>query len=238
VIRRSWNLTVGGQFWVGGYYWGSPSYVSFFTDVCGLELSADIASRATAYRATAESVCWWWPHKDFVVACERPHTIALDPQGRIHSLSGPAVGWRGWGVYAVHGIRVPSWVIEDPARLTVEAIHAEDNAEVRRVMIELYGMSRYVRDAGFEVVDADMDPIGQPRRLLRKGDVLVVELTNSTEDADKTRRVYHVPCHPELRPLLSGDQLGAPQKLTALNAVAASYGFRGEEYRDGMQVET
>ncbi len=98
-------------------------------------------------------------------------------------------------------------------------------------MIERYGLSRYVRDAQFVVVDADLDPLGQPRRLLRRGDTLVVELTNSTVDADGTRRVYHVPCEPDLRPMYLDGGLGEPQDLTALNAVASTYGFRGEEYR-------
>lgn len=93
-----------------------------------------------------------------------------------------------------------------------------------------------MRDAAWEVVDADTDPLGQPRRLLRKGETLMVELTNSTEDAGGTRRVYHVFCHPELRPLLPGGGLGEPQALTAQNAVASTYGMRGEEYRP--EVET
>jgi hypothetical protein len=46
-----------------------------------------------------------------------------------------------------------------------------------------------VRDASFEVVDADKDPLRQPRRLLRRGRLVVVELTNSTADANGSRRV-------------------------------------------------
>jgi hypothetical protein len=51
-----------------------------------------------------------------------------------------------------------------------------------------------------------------------------------------TRRVYHVPVHPELRPLLPDGELGAPQKPTALNAVASTYGLTGKEYV--LEVET
>lgn len=97
-------------------------------------------------------------------------------------------------------------------------------------------LARYVRDAQFEVLDVDADPLGQPRRLLRRGGLVVVELTNSTVDADGSRRVYHVPCHPELRPMLANGGLGDPQKMTALNAVASTYGMLGSEYK--LEVET
>ncbi len=226
---------MGGQFWVGGW-WGSPSYVSFMTDVGGLEIKEPMGARAKAYRDSCEQCCWWWPRQGIVVMCERPGTINRDAQGRLHSTTGPAIGWRGWGVYAVHGIRLPAWLIEEPARLTVDAIHQETNAEIRRVMIELYGLDRYVRDAQFEVLDTDVDPVGQPRRLLRRDDVMVVELTNSTEDADGTRRKYHVACEPSLRPMMAGGRLGEPQKATALNAVASTYGMRGEDYVLAMET--
>jgi hypothetical protein len=144
---------------------------------------------------------------------------------------GPFCAWSdGCSLFSVHGIRVPEWLITSPERLTVDRIHAETNEEVRRVMIERYGMSKYVRDAQFEVLDADLDQLGYSRRLLRRGETMVVELTNSTTDADGKRRMYHVPVHPELRPLLSDTELGEPQKLTALNAVASTYGMRGSEY--------
>jgi hypothetical protein len=142
----------------------------------------------------------------------------------------------GWGVYAVHGVSVPAWTIEHPELVTVARIEAERNAELKRVMVDRYGMARYVRDAQFEVLDEDTDPLGQPRRLLRRADVMVVELTNSTIDAEGTRRVYHIPVEPELRPMLERGQMGEPQKLTALNAVASTYGMRGEEYV--LAVET
>jgi hypothetical protein len=204
--------------------------LSYLRDVCGLDFG-DKTETVDAIIALGESCCWWWPHKEFALACERPSVIARDEGGQLHSVTGPACGFRdGWGVYAVHGTRVPAWVIEHPDRITVATIEAEQNAEVRRVMIERYGLTKYVRDAQFEVLDADKDPLGQPRRLLRRGETMVVELTNSTVDGDGTRRIYHIECEPELRPLLENGEMGEPQKLTALNAVASTYGMRGDEY--------
>ena len=64
----------------------------------------------------------------------------------------------------------------------------------------------------------------------------MVELTNSTVDSDGTRRTYHVPVEPSLRPMLANGALGEPQAMTALNAVASTYGLRGEQYL--LEIET
>jgi hypothetical protein len=168
---------------------------------------------------------------------DRPELLTVDEQNRPHNDSGPFCRWRdGTAMYAIHGTYVPAWIVEHPERVTVADIEKETNEEVRRIMIERYGIGRYVRDAQFEVVDADLDKLGQPRRLLKRDGMLVVELTNSTEDADGTRRMYHVPCHPELRLLLPNGELGDPQPLNALAAVASTYGLTAKEYV--LEVET
>lgn len=233
--RNNWGSYGGGQFWVGA--WWGPAFATFFTEVCGLDIGEERFRRLQASVDVSRSAAWWWPSTEAVYVCRRPTEIHRDEQGRLHSTTGPAIGWKGWGVYAVHGIRIPAWAIEEPAKLTVEAIEAERNSEVRRVLIELYGMSRYVQDAGFDVLDTDTDTAGQPRRLLRRGDLTVVELVNSTVDADGTRRTYHEPVHPELRPIMPGGALGQPQALTALNAVASRYGLTGREY-SALEAET
>jgi hypothetical protein len=235
-ISQLWPYLLGGQFWVGGW-WGSPAFVSYFREVCGLTLSEDMEARADAYSATCESACWWWPHREFVMVCERPTAIHRDDQGRLHNLTGPAIVWPdGWGIYSVSGIRVPADLIENPAGITVARIEAEQNAEIRRVMVDLYGLARYVRDAGFELVDDSTDSLGLPRRLHRRSGMLVVEMTNSTPDGDGSRRVYFGAVHPELRLLLPDGMLGEPQALSALAAVASTYGMRANEYV--LAVET
>ncbi len=176
-------------------------------------------------------------HAEFCMVSDRPTVLLVDAENRPHCADGPFCRWSdGTSLYAIHGTYVPQFVVEHPESITVSDIEAEQNAEVRRVMIERYGLSRYVRDAKFDVLDADTDPLGLPRRLLSKERLTIVELTNSTEDGDGTRRVYHIPVHPELRPMLQDGSLGEPQKNTALNAVASTYGLRGEQYQ--LDAET
>ena len=103
--KISWHYWLGGQFWVGGW-WGSPSFVSFFTDVCKLELSEDIQERATAYRKVCESVNYIWANSDFVMVCARPSKISKNTEGRLHSDTDMAIKYPdGWGLYLLNGIR-------------------------------------------------------------------------------------------------------------------------------------
>lgn len=57
----------------------------------------------------------------------------------------------------------------------------------------------------------------------------MVRVVNSTPEPDGSHKRYMLRVHPELRPLLD-EGLGQPQKMTARNAVASTFGLRGEEY--------
>jgi hypothetical protein len=240
-IRKNWFKYLGGQFWVGGWYWGSPAYVSFFREVCGLDLGDDMAFRAQAYEDTATSAGWWWPHTDFVMAVERPTHIDRDAQGRLHSETRAAIAWPdGWGVYSWHGVRVPAWMIEHPEQITAEQIDQEPNAEIRRVMIARFGLDRYA--ASGEHLDADEDQFGRPRRLVRRRfndgspDLVMVLVKNSTPEPDGSIKDYALCVHPEIRPMYTDGKLGPKQKATCRNAVASLAGKRGDDY--APQVET
>ncbi len=66
--------------------------------------------------------------------------------------------------------------------------------------------------------------------------LLLVRVTNSTPEPDGSFKDYVLRVHPECRPILGPDRFGAPQELTALNAVASTFGMRGSEYL--VAVET
>ncbi len=64
------------------------------------------------------------------------------------------------------GVRVSAQVVFFPETLTVQQILAESNTEVRRVMMERFGLVRFMKEAEATVLDEDSDAGGK-RQLLR-----------------------------------------------------------------------
>jgi hypothetical protein len=147
-------------------------------------------------------------HEDFCIVSDRPEILTVDEQNRPHSDTGPFCRWRdGTALYSVHGVRVPAWIVERPQDLTCRHIDKEQNAEVRRVMVERYGMDRYMRDGGARCVDEGRDG----RRLFRKEQdsdepLVMVELVNSTPEPDGHHKKYLVRVPPTTT---SADQAAA-----------------------------
>jgi hypothetical protein len=232
-----WHLFRGG----GNQWAGWPAYLSFFKDVVRLDLPE--YARFAHYQLAAEYGGPRFMHREFWIVSDFPTTVGRDVQNRAHSDTGPSIAWRdGWAVYTVHGVRVPADVVECPSGITVQRIQAEDNIEIRRVMLQKYGEARYLQDIGGAVVHSD--EYGTLYRVERPGDtaLCMVRVENSTPEADGTRKIYWLRCHPELRPLLSAAdeldraKLGKPQELTARNAVASTFGLRGEDYFPQIQT--
>ena len=230
---RNWS-----RLWNGGNQWaGWLSYLTFFRDVPKLELAEYAAFRdyeMAGIHAGPRSM-----HSMFWIASGFPEFIRIDERNRPHCLTGPSHRWAdGRQLYYVNGTRVPRDMIEDRTSITISRIDAEANTEMRRIMIELYGVERYMRDAGAQLVDRSQWPIGPDRvetgELYRRGDTLAVRVWNGTREPDGKVREFWLPVHPELRPLPDprdrDGQLGEPQALTALAAVASTYGLRAEEY--------
>jgi hypothetical protein len=205
-------------------------------DVGGLDIGPDMSARAVAYAGTVKSACWWWPHKDFVMVCERPTHIDRDAQGRLHSLTRQAIEWPdGWGIYRVNGVTVPDYVVTHPDQITIALIDAEANAEVRRIMLERYGLERFMRDAGAKRTHKDKTGTLYERVFADGTKALAVHVLNSTVEPDGRTREFWLSVHTELRPLLGAGQLGEPQELTARNAVGSTFGLRGEEYDPAVE---
>ena len=148
----------------------------------------------------SKSAGWAIPHANICWVSERHNILERDERGRLHCVTGPACAYPdGWGIYAVHGVRVPADIIEDRASLTVARIDAETNAEIRRVMIDLYGSKRYLEDSGASVVQeckSDHYIVGlRTARLLRKEvpddePIVMIDLLNSTSEPDGSVKRY------------------------------------------------
>ncbi len=134
--------------------WGNQEWWLSWMDYFGQVINLDI-EKVKPQIDLAQSAHWWWPMAGVAIMCERPIQINRDERGRLHSETGPAVEYGGWGVYAIHGVRLSEHIILRPETITVDEILAERNAEIRRVMIERYGAGRFLIDAGAKEISRD-----------------------------------------------------------------------------------
>lgn len=234
------------------------SWVAFYTfgGKIGVQYSKKDSKALAQWDTLSRSCHWFFPFENYCLLTKAPEILTVDGQNRLHGSDEMAIRYPdGWGFYYWHGVKVPAWCIVDKANITAAKIDAEPNQEVRRAMIEIYGSGKYLLESNAEVVHRDGFGV-----LLRKGDVLSVRVCNATQEPDGTLskkdvenifgrprwmtksvppdarfKEYFLDVHPELRPMLDEINLGNPQKLTARNAVASTFGLYGEEYAPGIE---
>ncbi|MES9508871.1 DUF6745 domain-containing protein [Streptomyces sp. NPDC000609] len=166
---------------------------------------------------------WWWPYERAVVISERPEALHRDEAGRLDRGDGPALAYRdGFALHAWRGMPVPAEFLAELNSLAPKRIREEENAELRRVMLEFYGYDRYLTESGAEPVHRDETGVLWRIALDGDEDVVMVEVVNSTPEPDGTHRVYWLRVPPGTR--------------TAKDGVAWTFGLRGEAYAPVRQT--
>jgi hypothetical protein len=164
-----------------------------------------------------QSCGWWWPYEKLCVMTDRPSQMVRDNRGKLHCETGMCIKYGdGWGFYAWHGVIVPDYVILLPEPITLEMIEAEPNVEVRRVLIERFGLDNYLKER--QVIKIHQDKCGILYRMNLQGDepVLVVHVVNSSPEPDGSYKEYF---------------LRVPPTMTrARQAIAWTFGLTEEEY--------
>ena len=212
---RAWRMLNGGNQWSG---W--VAYLSFFRYVAKLPLDYD---KWEHYEKAAEHSGPRFMHAKFCIVSDRPEILLVDEQSRPHCTTGPFCRWRdGSSLYAVHGVRVPWTVVEHRDRITVGQIDREQNVEIRRVMLELYGEARYLQDSGAQPIHTDKYGVLYRKEVPGDEPIVMVRVENSTPEADgKTKKIYWLRVPPTIE--------------TAREAVAWTFGVESKDYRPIME---
>ena len=173
------------EYWLGFY--------DFFQQVCkveGLDCIDGLVELA--------QVCGWWsPYAGGCIFQHRPLEIHRDDQNRLHHTSKPAVSYRGGKtkVCAVHGILISEKIINK--EFSAADIDKESNAEVRRVMIDLYGTAKYLLDTKAQVVNSDDFGTLYRKPVQGDEDIMMVKVVNSTAEPDGTYKDYFIRVDPK-----------------------------------------
>jgi hypothetical protein len=105
----------------------------------------------------------------------------------------------GWAIHAVHGVRVPGWIVERPQEITASKIEAENNAEIRRIMLDRFGWSRYLINSGAKEVSRDERGILFRKQIPSDEDLVMVKVRNSTPEPDGTFKDYFLRVPPTMQ---------------------------------------
>lgn len=153
---------------------------------------------------------------------EKPLYTKLDEDGRLHCETDSAIKYKdGFELYSWHGATVPRDVVLAPDTITVASIEVETNTEVRRVMIERFGESRYLEESGAELQSEDR--YGQLfRKVLPEEDFVMVRVKNSTAEPDGSYRYYYIRVPPSV--------------TSAHEAVAWTFGLQAGEYNPDIET--
>jgi hypothetical protein len=170
---------------------------------------------------------WWFYEQACILLA--PPKFHFEPVGRraaipgndnrrLHSTDGPAVEWSDCGLFFYRGVEIPAHYIQERDKITVKDIMEERNIENRRILQELYGLDRFMRDAGGKIIQQDkrgklwsLKPRGEEREMK------LVEVLNSTPEPDGSYKTYFLPVRSTVK--------------TAAEGVARSFGFeKASEY--------
>jgi hypothetical protein len=207
--RQGFRYSAAGQHelsWLGSY--------EYFRNELGLR--AETAPLLGLFQLAA-SAGWVRPHERTCWLAELPNLLCGDPRDRLHNASGPALRYPdGWSVWAWKGVEIPSWIIEQPDRITLASIDSAADVQVRRCMIEIMTPQRYVALGGAVRIAEDETGILWRKAWLASDAWAAVEVINATPEPDGTRKHFFLQVPANLR--------------TAREAVAWTYGMRANVY--------
>lgn len=195
--------------WLGFY--------QYFRDVLDLK----VCDKLSGLIDLASHCGWLNMYEDTVVFQDRPEHIKFDDQNRLHCENGPAILYRdGYGVYAWHGVRIPSEWITNKGELTAKTALTWVNMEQRRAACEIVGWAKVLRELNARVIESDEDPM--------IGTLLEVDIPDIGKEKFLkvlcgTGREFAIPVPPKMK--------------TALEANAWTYGLDGDVLRQ-LEVRT
>jgi len=176
---------------------------------------AGATGSAASFADLAFHVDRLYPFAAVAVAVQPPTALALDAEGRPHAEEGPALAWADdTRLYAWHGRVVPRDLLAEP--VTPSRIHRATDPERRSVLIERYGLGRYLQEAG--AAEIQQDDCGRLYRLSQglSEPILAVRVVNHTPEPDGSYREFWLRVPPTM--------------TTARQAVAWTFGLPTADY--------
>jgi len=99
---------------------------------------------------------WIFAFEKFCAVCDRPRHLRFDSQNRLHAEGEPAIEFAdGWNFYYYHGVRLPEkYGKVHPNQWESQWLLTEENAELKRVLIQGIGYARICQELSAKQIDS------------------------------------------------------------------------------------
>jgi hypothetical protein len=123
--------------------------------VSALSYQADI-EKWKIYQQLVKHSGWIFTFEKICFVCDRPRILSFDNQYSLHAEGAPAIQFAdGYSVYAYHGVALPEkYGTVHPNQWQPQWLLEEDNAELRRVLIQGIGYERIAQELGAIELDS------------------------------------------------------------------------------------
>ena len=107
-------------------------------------------------QGVAKNCGWIFPYQYTCIVCDRPIKLSFDEQNNLHANGKPAIEYAdGFKVYAHHGVWLPEKYGTIPtSEWRSQWLLEEENAELRRVLIQIIGYDKICQDLGAVELDS------------------------------------------------------------------------------------
>lgn len=214
-LRLSDPRANGMIFWGVNASWLPLALCSRLLDTKFLaDLEDDIDSWAYMFHGAAgyylgDQVCF---------VCRNPKTLITNDSGQLHCAFGAAATWNdGFDIHCWRGLLVDPDLIKRAHEVTIQQVLGEKNAETRRILLDMFGDERFIRESGATIVNKDKCGVLYRYTFESDEPLQMVKVRNSTRELDGSYKDYYLRVPPNV--------------TTAHEAVAWTFGLTSTEYQ-------
>jgi len=148
----SWIEYKGVEYQKGSSHW--LAFGEYFKEVCKMD---EQTKNLLGLWKISQNAGYWIPHENICLVSERPQKIKTDNIGRLQDYNDYAISYsEGWGICAIHGVRVPEKYILTPIeKINPLEVLNERNAEVRTAVIKKCGFAHFLKHLPNKVISKD-----------------------------------------------------------------------------------
>ena len=122
----------------------------------GVNISQKAQEILRCQKLLFEHCGWIFPFEKICFVCDRPRHLRFDSQNRLHAEGEPAIEFAdGWKFYYYQGVRLPEeYGKVHPNQWQSQWLLTEENAELRRVLIQGIGYDRLIQELEAKQIDS------------------------------------------------------------------------------------